>query len=112
MEEARLKIEFADDAIESLILYHKSDDRRYRKLKSNATFLRDLDGVMAILRAVKNTRELAQHKKLNYEPLFYDREGTSSVRIGYKTKYRLIFEEFDGGIRIKLIEITEHYGDK
>ncbi len=112
MEDERLIIEYSDEAIESLILYHNSDDKRYRKLKSNATFLRDLDGVMAVLRSVKNAHELIRFKKLNYEPLLYDREGTSSVRIGYKTKYRLIFEEFDGGIRIKLIEINEHYGDK
>lgn len=112
MENERLIIEYSDEAIESLILYHKSDDKRYRKLKSNAAFLRDLDVVMAILGAVKNTSELSRFKKLNYETLHHDREGTSSVRIGFTAKYRLIFEEFDGGIRVKLIEINEHYGDK
>ena len=59
-------IEYADIAIEELITYHKSDDKRYKKLKSNATFLHDLDGVMAILRTVTNTSELSWHKKLNY----------------------------------------------
>lgn len=48
-------IEYADIAIEELITYHKSDDKRYKKLKNNATFLHDLDGVMAILRTVTNT---------------------------------------------------------
>lgn len=105
-------IEYADIAIEELITYHNSDDKRYKKLKSNATFLHDLDGVMAILRTVTNTSELSWHKKLNYEPLKYGLSGYSSVRIGFTTKYRLLFEEFDGGIRIKLIEINEHYGDK
>jgi len=105
-------IEYADIAIEELITYHKSDDKRYKKLKSNATFLHDLDSVMAILRTVTNTSELSWHKKLNYEPLKYGLSGYSSVRIGFTSKYRLLFEEFDGGIRIKLIEINEHYGDK
>ena len=105
-------IEYADIAIEELITYHKSDDKRYKKLKSNATFLNDLDCVMAILRTVTNTSELSWHKKLNYEPLKYGLSGYSSVRIGFTSKYRLLFEEFDGGIRIKLIEINEHYGDK
>lgn len=76
-EKQTLAIEFADEELEALIVYHKSNDKRYRKLKSNATFLKDLDAVMAIIRSATNT-----------------------------------FEEFDGGIRIKLIEINEHYGDK
>ena len=112
MNKHTLIIEYGDVAIMELITYHSSDDKRYRKLKSNARFLRDLDSVMAIIRAVTNTSELSNHKKLNYEPLNYGLAGYSSVRIGYTSKYRLIFEEFDGGIRIKLIEINEHYGDK
>ena len=112
MKGQTLIIQYSDTAIEELITYHKSDDKRYKKLKSNATFLHDLDNVMAILRAVTNTSELSKFKKLHYETLLHDLSGYSSVRIGFTSKYRLIFEEFDGGIRIKLIEINEHYGDK
>lgn len=111
-EKQTLAIEFADEGLEALIVYHKSNDKRYRKLKSNAAFLNDLDGVMAILRTATNTSELTYFRRLNYEKLSHDLSGLSSVRIGYKSKYRLIFEEFDGGIRIMLIEINEHYGDK
>ena len=111
-EKQTLAIEFADEELEALIVYHKSNDKRYKKLKSNATFLKDLDAVMAIIRAATNTSELAYFGRLNYEKLSHDLSGLSSVRIGYKSKYRLIFEEFDGGILIKLIEINEHYGDK
>lgn len=111
-EKQTLAVEFADEELEALIVYHKSNDKRYKKLKSNATFLKDLDAVMATIRAVTNTSELADFRRLNYEKLSHDLSGLSSVRIGYKSKYRLIFEEFDGGIRIKLIEINEHYGDK
>lgn len=112
MEDQTIIIEYADIAIEEVITYHKSDDKRYRKLKGNATFWRDLDKVMAIIRSAKNTSELAYYRSLHYEPLKYGRSGQSSVRIGYKSKYRLLFEEFDCGIRIKMIEINEHYGDK
>lgn len=112
MNREGLRIEFADEELEALIINHKSNDKRYRKLKSNATFLRDLDAVMAILRAVTQTSELSKFKKLNYESLQYDLLGYSSVRIGYTSKYRLIFKEFDGGVRITVIEINEHYGDK
>ena len=112
MNTQTLIIEFADIAIEEVITHHKSDDKRYRKLKGNATFWRDLDKVMSIIRGATNTSELAYFSSLHYEQLKYDLSGLSSVRIGFNTKYRLIFEEFDGGIRIKLIEINEHYGDK
>lgn len=112
MEMQTLIIEYADDAIKEVITYNKSDDKRYRKLNSNTTFWRDLNKVMAIIRGATNTSELAYFSSLHYEQLKYERSGQSSVRIGYKSKYRLIFEEFDGGIRINLIEITEHYGDK
>lgn len=112
MEEKTLVIKYEDAELEALIIKHKCNDKRYRKLKSNATFWRDLDKIMVLLRNVHNTSELVRFKVLHYEPLKYNRSGQSSVRIGYNTKYRLIFEEFDGGIRIKLIEINEHYGDK
>ena len=112
MNKKTLIIQYEDDAIEEVITYHKSDDKRYRKLKGNANFWRDLDKVMAIIRAATNTSDLEHYTSLHYEKLKYDKSGLSSVRIGYNTKYRLLFEEFDGGIRIKLIEINEHYGDK
>lgn len=112
MKVQTLVIEYADIAIEEVITYGKSDDKRYRKLKSDATFWRDLSKVMAIIRAATNTSDLGYYTCLHYEKLKYDKSGLSSVRIGHNTKYRLIFKEFDGGIRIKLIEINEHYGDK
>ena len=68
--------------------------------------------VITLMRGVNNVKELFKFKKLNYEVLTGDLSGYSSVRIGYTSKYRLIFEEFDNGIRIKLLEINEHYGDK
>ena len=37
-----LAVEFAEEELEALIVYHKSNDKRYKKLKSNATFLKDL----------------------------------------------------------------------
>ena len=112
MNDHTIIIEYADIAIEEVITYHKSDDKRYRQLRGNKTFWQDLDKVMARIRAATNTSDLEHYASLHYEKLKYDKTGLSSVRIGYNTKYRLIFEEFDGGIRIKLIEINEHYGDK
>ena len=107
-----LIIEYEDEAIETLIKTGKSNDKRYKKLSSNASFKRDLAKVILILRSVSNTKDLGRYGQLHYEALKYDFAGKHSVRIGYNSKYRLIFEEFDNGIRINLIEINEHYGDK
>lgn len=112
-EKQTLAIEFADEELEALIVYHKSNSKSYKKLNRNATFLKDLDTVIAIIRAAKNTSELEYFGKLKYKKLSHDLSGLSNVRIGYNSKYRrLIFEEFNSGIRIKLIEINELYGDK
>lgn len=105
-------IEFEDEELKILISTHNSTDKRYKKLKSNMTFLRDLDKVMLILRSTKVVADLAKYQQLHYEKLKYELSGKSSVRIGYTSKYRLIFEEIENGIKIKLIEINEHYGDK
>ncbi|NLI35669.1 MAG: hypothetical protein GX416_03990 [Bacteroidales bacterium] len=107
-----MEIDYSDEELKLLIENGCSTDKRYKKLKSNGTFLKDLNKVIFILRSVPNTKSLESFQSLHYEALKYDWIGKNSVRIGYKTKYRLIFEEFDGGIRINLIEINEHYGDK
>ena len=107
-----LIIEYEDEAIETLIKTGKSNDKRYKKLASNASFKRDLSKVILILRSVSNAKDLGRYGQLHYEALKYDLAGQNSVRIGYNSKYRLVFEEFENGIRINLIEINEHYGDK
>lgn len=105
-------IETDDKELADFILYGRSEDKRFKTLQRSKTFIRDLNKVIFILRNAVNVSELHQHGKLNYEVLKGDRRGQSSVRIGYKSPYRLIFTEHDEGIRIILIEISKHYGDK
>lgn len=107
-----MQIDIEDEELETLILYGKTDGKKYKRLSKNKTFLRDLSRVISILRTVPCTQSLKAFGSLHYENLKYNLSGFSSVRVGYKTKYRLIFEEFENGIIIKLIEINEHYGDK
>lgn len=107
-----MELHFADTEIESLYKTGNSTNKLYRKLKSNARFMCDFVKVMNILYEAENIAAIAQRATLHYEQLKYDRLGTSSVRIGYKSKYRLIFTEESNGIEITLIEINEHYGDK
>lgn len=105
-------IEYDNEEIESFIKHGLAESQPYRKWKSNKELRINLDKVMVILHRVESCDGLRCYKSLNYEPLKYDLKGLSSVRIGYKTKFRLEFEELDYGIRIKVIEISEHYGDK
>lgn len=105
-------IEYDNEEIKLLIETGKSTDKQYKKLRSNNTFIKDLCKVILQLRSAPNTEFLKKIKSLNYEHLKYNLTGCSSVRIGYNAKYRLIFAELDDGIKIKLIEINEHYGDK
>lgn len=105
-------IEYDNEEVRLLVETGKSTDKQYRKLKSNVSFAKNLCKTMLILRSAPCTDFLDNVKSLNYERLKHGLSGYSSVRIGYNSKYRLLFTEFDGGIRIKLIEINEHYGDK
>lgn len=74
--------------------------------------MRDLSKVLRILYDAESIENIRDIQSLRYEQLKYDRSGTSSVRIGYKSKYRMIFTECESEIEITLIEISEHYGDK
>lgn len=107
-----MEIRFENEEIREFILSGKANDRPYSKWRSNRQLRLDLDKVMRILAIVDNCSELQSYKALHYEQLKYDRSGQSSVRLGFKTKFRLIFTELNDGIVINIIEISEHYGDK
>lgn len=108
-----IKIECDDIELLDLILKGRcTTNRIYKKLSSNNSFKVDLAKTMNKIRTVENVSELKSIGSLNYKHLIGDKSGYSSVRIGFKSKYRLLFTEHDEGIMIKLIEINEHYGDK
>ena len=112
-EHFMLRIECEDIELSDLILRGCcTTNRLYKKLSSNASFKTDLAKVLMKMKMVNNVSELKDIGSLHYEPLVGDLLGYSSVRIGYKSKYRLLFTEHEEGIVIKLITISEHYGDK
>ncbi len=112
-EHFMLKIECEDIELSDLILRGRcTTNRLYKKLSSNASFKTDLAKVLKKMEMVDNVSELKDIGSLHYEPLVGDLLGYSSVRIGYKSKYRLLFTEHEEGIVIKLITISEYYGDK
>lgn len=104
-------VEFTDDDLKKLIEYGKSN--KYKKISKDKSFCSALVSVYNRLVSVENTKELKQFSSLHYEKLKFDRSGQSSVRIQNGRVERLIFEEFDEGIRIVLLELNEsHYGRK
>lgn len=112
-EHFMLRIECEDIELSDLILRGRcTTNRLYKKLSSNASFKTDLAKVLMKMKMVNNVSELKDIGSLHYEPLVGDLLGYSSVRIGYNSKYRLLFTEHEEGIVIKLITISEHYGDK
>ncbi len=106
-----MEILFIDEEIEDAVLYSNFHGK-YKKFKSAGKLKKDLAKTFNMLRAANNTKYLEKITSLHYEKLKHDKSGLSSVRIGYKSKYRLIFTENELGITIELIEISEHYGDK
>lgn len=107
-----MDIEYDNEEIEVFITKRIASTKPFVKYKSNRRLLKDIDKVMIILQRVNSCSDLARYAALHYEHLKYEMSGLSSVRLGYDTKYRLIFKEVDGGIKICVIEISEHYGDK
>lgn len=107
-----MKIDYDNEDIENFIKYGVAKKHPFKDFKSNGQLRKDIDRVMRILDQVDCCDDLYCYRALNYEALKHGLTGLSSVRLGFKTKYRLLFEEFEDGIRICIIEISEHYGDK
>ncbi len=100
-------IEFENEDIKNLI-NHKYTGV-YKKYKSSAKLIRDLDKVIRYITMATDIPSLHHINSLHYEKL--TNSIFSSVRVGYDTKYRLIFLEGEDKITIQLIQLSEHYGD-
>lgn len=100
-------LEFGNKEIEALVNHRYIG--RYKYYRSNAKLIRALDKVIRFLEAAKDIKEVASITSLAYHPL--TGAAFSSVRVGFDTKYRLIFEEYEDKLTLLLIEISEHYGD-
>ena len=99
--------EYIDDELEALVNHRYVG--KYKFYRSNAKFIRNLDKVIRFMGQAKDINAISAITSLAYEPL--TNSPHSSVRVGYDTKYRLIFDEHEDKITLVLIEISEHYGD-
>ena len=100
-------IEYENAGIEDLVHHKYTGD--YKKYRSNAKLIRNLDKVIKYLESAPDIVAVGKINSLHYEPMTGNCH--SSVRVGYDTKYRLIFDENDDKITLILIELNEHYGD-
>lgn len=99
--------EYIDEEIEALVNHRYIG--KYKSYKSNAKLIRDLDKVMKYLETAADIKVVSGIHSLSYKRL--TNSPYSSVRVGYDTKYRLIFEENEDKITLLIIELSEHYGD-
>ena len=99
--------DYKDEELEALVNHRYIG--KYKSYKSNAKLIRNLDKVMRQLETAADIKVVSNLTSLGYHPL--TNSPYSSVRVGYDTKYRLIFEENEDKITLLLIELSEHYGD-
>ena len=105
-----MKIEMDADLRE---LIETGENRRYKEVARNSRLLSGLMRAYQIMEAVSNVNELCLYSFLHYEKLRYGFSGLSSVRLANRYIHRLIFEEKQDMITLKLIEIDNtHYGNK
>ncbi len=100
-------IEFENEEIENLVKHKYTG--KYKKYRSNAKLIRNLDKVIKFLSAAEDIVAVGSITSLHYEPL--TGSPNSSVRVGFDTKYRLIFNEKEDKLTLLLLELNEHYGD-
>lgn len=99
--------DYINEEIEALVNHRYIG--KYKSYKRNAKLIRNLDKVMRYIEAATDIKVVSRIPSLSYERL--TNSPYSSVRVGYDTKYRLIFEENEDKITLLLIELSEHYGD-
>lgn len=88
-------------------------NRRYKFIVQNKTLYNGLMQAVGIMKNAQTVEELKQFSFLHYEKLKYEYSGLSSLRLSNRFVHRLIFEECEDTITLKLIEIDDtHYGNK
>jgi len=105
-----MKVEAEDDLKE---LMETGTNRRYKNIVLNKELFDGFHRAVDNMKAAENVEALKNISFLHYEKLKYELSGLSSVRLSNRYVHRLIFEEKDDLITLKLIEIDDtHYGNK
>ena len=96
-----------------LELYLTGKSVKYKDISRNRTLLEGFMYAVRLMKIVNSAGELRQISRLHYEQLKYQYSGLSSVRLSNRFVHRLLFEEIDDGVIVRLIEIDDtHYGNE
>ena len=105
-----MQIEFEDTDLEELIT--TGCNSKYKKYTRNAKFMTALVTAYNYLRTTDCANQLRNVSFLHYEQLA-GTNGLSSIRVINGMVERIIFREFEGGIRIIVLSLDDtHYGKK
>ena len=105
-----MQIIFDDKDLEELITTGRSS--KYKKYTRNRKFMEALAIAYNYLRFSERASDLRSISFLHYEQLA-GTNGMSSIRVINGMVERILFREFDGGIRITVLSLDDtHYGNK
>lgn len=105
-----MQIVFDDKNLEELIT--TGYNIKYKKYTRNGKFMRALAAAYNYLRLSERASDLRIVSFLHYEQLS-GTNGLSSIRVINGMVERIIFREFEGGIRITVLKLNDtHYGNK
>jgi len=105
-----MQIIFDDKDLEELITTGRNS--KYKKYTRNSKFMRALATAYNYLRLSERASDLRSISFLHYEQLS-GTNGLSSIRVVNGMVERIIFREFNGGIRITVLSLDDtHYGNK
>lgn len=100
-----------DEDLKELYQTGNNKKGKYKKIAKDRHFVEKLINLLNLMAVTKLPSDLPG--RYEYEKLKYGYSGFSSVRIVHNRVERLIFEEFDGGIRVTIIQLEDsHYGNK
>lgn len=104
-------VDIQDEDLKELYQTGKNPKGKYKKIAKDGPFVERLKNLLDLMSVTNLPSELPG--RYAYEKLKYDYSGLSSVRIVHNRVERLIFEEFEGGIRVNIIQLEDsHYGKK
>ena len=105
-----MQIVFEDTDLEELIITGRNN--RYKKYSRNGKFMKALATAYNYMRLAECTNDLRSVSYLHYEQLA-GTNGLSSIRVVNGMVERILFREFEGGIRITVLSLDNtHYGNK
>lgn len=105
-----MQIVFEDTDLEELITTGRNN--KYKKYTRNAKFMKALVIAYNYLRLSERAGDLRSISFLHYEQLA-GTNGMSSIRVVNGMVERILFREYEGGIRIIVLSLDNtHYGNK